>query len=246
MRTHNYSNKKVNITIEAPLELMLNGKKIATFMCTPRDLEDLATGHLYSRGIIHSVDELLSIGSCESGRRMFVILNGLPHKGKFAVPEVILTSCGSGSLFNEEALEDIDLKFDISVSIDEIREAFKSLMESAVLHNTLGGMHCAIITDFNKKAIREDIGRHNAVDKAIGAALKENINFEKSIIVTTGRISLDMILKAIGAKIPVIASLSIPSDLAIEIAERLGICIIGRIATKDPIIYTSIENIEIK
>ena len=104
-------------------------------------------------------------------------------------------------------------------------------------------MHCALINVNGENYVREDIGRHNAVDKAIGAVLKKDKNLKESFLISTGRISVDMVLKAATAKIPVVASRSIASDLAIEIAEKIGITLIGRINALEPIIYTVKERI---
>lgn len=226
--------------------MAVNGEKLVTFMCTPRDLSDLAVGHLYTRGLINGMADVKAVAACSDMKKISAFITGSTQDELFTIPKVVLSGCGSGSLFDEKILEKEKLDLDFSITMEEIKAAFREVASGAEMYKTMGGVHCAGIKEAGKDAvIREDIGRHNAVDKAIGAALRNEINLSNSIVVTTGRLSLDMVLKAVGGKIPVVASLSIPSDLAVELAERLGICLIGRVGTQNPIIYTFNEKIKL-
>lgn len=237
---------KTNICSEAPVNLIVNSQKIITFMCTPLDLEDLALGHLYTRGMMKNIDELLGIGVCSENKKVTVILNKKIEENEedSYFPNILLTSCGSGSTFDETKFKSDFLKIEKKFELEKIKESFITLLENAVIYKKTGGMHCALIGIDDNNYIREDIGRHNAVDKVIGAVLKENKHLEESFIISTGRISVDMVLKAATSKIPVISSRSIASDLAIEIANRVGITLIGRINSLNPIIYTYEERVK--
>ncbi len=94
--------------------------------------------------------------------------------------------------------------------------------------------------------MREDKGRHNAEYKVIGAALEEGLDLEQSTIIITGRVSSDMVIKAAGAGVPVVASMRITSNLALYIAREYGVSLIGRIGSPEPIIYNEIEGIQIE
>ncbi len=130
------------------------------------------------------------------------------------------------------------------IALEKLRGYTKKMFEEAVLYKETGGMHCAGIAD--KEAlliVREDVGRHNAVDKVIGKSFFLELDFNQSLVLTTGRISSDMVLKAVAGRIPIIASRSIPTSFAIEIAERASITVVGRVLTKEPIVYTQMQRI---
>lgn len=231
--------KKSNVCDEAPVEMKVNGEKLVTFMCTPSDLTDLAVGHLYTRGILKNKSEIMSIAACKDLKMIAAFVSGKIQDEVFTIPKVVLSGCGSGTLFDEKVMNKEAIVFNKTIDMDRIKKVTRDMMDGAIMYKTSGGMHCAGIGNPEGEfLVREDIGRHNAVDKVIGAAINKEFLLEESIIVTTGRLSLDMVLKAVGAKIPVVASLSIPSSLSVELAEKLGICLIGRIGSLNPVIYT--------
>ncbi|WP_297433223.1 formate dehydrogenase accessory sulfurtransferase FdhD [uncultured Cetobacterium sp.] len=231
--------KKSNVCEEAPVELKVNREKMVTFMCSPYDLEDLALGHLYTRGIIKSKDELESIAACKDAKLIATYTLGEVKDDLFTIPKVVLSGCGSGALFDEKVMQKEKIEYPRQISLERIKKVAREMLEGAIMYKNSGGMHCASIGNISGEVvIREDIGRHNAVDKVIGAALNKDFDLKNSVITTTGRLSLDMVLKAVATKIPVVATISIPSSLAIELAEKLGVCLIGRIGKNDPIIYT--------
>ena len=121
------------------------------------------------------------------------------------------------------------------------------MVDEAIIYNTTGGVHSAIVLNLakDKYYLREDIGRHCAVDKAVGASAKDGEDFSNSIICTTGRISLDMLLKCAAVGIPVVASLKYPSDMGIKLANHYGITIVSNILSDKPLIYTNQEKIQI-
>ena len=236
---------KTNICRESAVLLIVNNEKVITFMCTPFDLEDLVIGHLYSRGVIKNLKDVMGSGVCSENKKVTIVLNKKVELEDVEsyLPNILLSSCGSGSTYSEDKIKNEFLDIEKIFDLEEIKSSFSILLENAVIYKKTGGMHCALINVNGENYVREDIGRHNAVDKAIGAVLKKDKNLKESFLISTGRISVDMVLKAATAKIPVVASRSIASDLAIEIAEKIGITLIGRINALEPIIYTVKERI---
>lgn len=234
----------LNICEETPVELLINKEKRLTFMCTPINLNELAAGHLYSSGIIHNIDEIYSLAACDDMKMILINTAKTIDISGLDLNNVLSSSCGSGSTFNEDFFNKSKNESSYKTSLSKIKELAIEMFENAKLYKKHGGVHCAALSDGNEiLALREDVGRHNAVDKVIGKGLFLGVDFKNSIIMTTGRVSTDMILKAVNTQTPVVVSRSIPTTMAYEIAEKLGITIVGRIISKEPVVYTHGERI---
>jgi FdhD protein len=234
--------KKSNIFIEESVDLYVNGKKMITFMCTPENLKEMALGYLYSRGLIDSIEEFIGATPCNSGKRIFALVDKELKNELYSVKNIVMSGCGSGELPKESEFYKRKIKSGYRVGIENIKGTFVSMLESANLHQTTGGTHSAAIKDsLGRVIVREDIGRHNAVDKVIGAALLEGMDLSRSTVVITGRVSSDMVVKAAGAGVPVVASMRITSNMAIDIANKYKVNLIGRIGSSEPLIYNEVE-----
>lgn len=232
----------IKMVDEALVEVYINKDKKVLFMCTPLNIKELAVGHLIARGIIKSIDEITSVKVIEEKLQIFIEVKQYSEE-KYSVPNIILSGCSSAT-FSEEYYNMKAVQSDYSVDIKEVVELSTRLVEEAELYKLSGGVHgCAIETEDKGFCLREDIGRHNAVDKAIGVMHMKGYDLSNSIIASTGRISLDMILKAVAVNAPIVTSLSVPSNLAVKLAERLKITIIGRVKSHSPIVYTCKERI---
>lgn len=230
--------QKLNVCEEFPVDLNVNEKKVVTFMCTPSNLNELAIGYLYSNQMINKLDEIHTLAACDDMRKIFVKSEKDITEG-FQLSTVLASSCGSGAQFNEKFYEKSMNNSSFKIEMDKVAEKAKEMFSKAELYKKFGGMHCAGLSDgVTILALREDVGRHNAIDKVIGNGVFQGIDFKNSMIMTTGRISTDMILKAVNIGCPVVVTRSIPTTLAIEIGEKLGITIVGRIISSKPIIYT--------
>jgi len=251
---------------ETPVELVANGQRIAVLMCTPQNLDDLAAGHLFTRGMLNDPDRVLSIGACADLRVMSVTAPGALTADRFGLGQVIASGCGSGSvLADAAALGTVPPGF--CVELETLKSWSRAMFKAAVLYRETGGMHCASLAlpVGGKKpsgpaaelsmenvpegssyfVVREDVGRHNAVDKVIGRGFRDRVDFSSACILTSGRIAADMILKAVAARVPVVVSRSIPTTTAFEIAQNSGVTIVGRIGDEHPIVYTSPDRIRL-
>jgi FdhD protein len=137
-----------------------------------------------------------------------------------------------------------------SVGLGELADLLKDMFSRAALHGETGGMHCAALArrvpgspQGWESIIREDVGRHNAVDKAIGRAIAEGWELRACALITSGRIAADMAIKAMNCGVPLLASRSIPTTTAYELAVRGGITLAGRIGSVNPSVYTHPERI---
>lgn len=238
--------QKVNICEEEPVEFLLNGKNLVTFMCTLEELKELAVGHLFSRGIIKDETELSSLGACKDMKMIFGTTNKEVDFEGIELNTVLSSGCGSGVKFNEAVTKLPKVNSNFQISMDEVKNMAVEMFSKAQMYKQYGGMHCAAVSDgYEILALSEDVGRHNAVDKVIGKASLKKIDLSKCMIITTGRISTDMVLKAANISCPLIASRSIPTTSALELANNLGITVLGRVVSSKPLVYMYEERIAI-
>lgn len=236
---------ELSFAVEMPVELWVNNKISTTFMCTPTDLEELAIGHLISGGMVKNISDILDIKIDKDTYQIFVTTKDPVSNKLYSVPEFILSGTSSVEKFNDNIYKISKVNDDFSISLEKVIEMTNVLVNEAIIYNTTGGVHSAIVTnvDKDKYFLCEDIGRHCAVDKAIGASVKNGIDLSNSFICTSGRISLDMILKCAAVKIPVVASLKYPSDMGINLSNHYGITIISKVLSEKPLIYTNEKRI---
>jgi FdhD protein len=243
---------------EVPVELSANGQRVAVLMCTPDNLDDLAAGHLFTRGMLSDPSRILTIGACADLRVASVVAPGAIGEDRLGLAAVIASGCGSGSVLAEpQSLDTLPMGY--SVRLDTLKEWSRAMFARAILYRQTGGMHCAALAiDARSRpatrpsavaqasdaptgcawfVTREDVGRHNAVDKVLGRAFMDGVDFSMACLLTSGRIAADMILKAVAARVPVVVSRSIPTTTAYEIAVRTGITIVGRIGSEAPLLY---------
>jgi len=207
---------------EVPLALFVNGRHAMTAMMSPVQLEEFVTGYLFTEQIIKGIDEIESIRIDKN--RMSVITKNL---FKVLGPKkTILSGCGgSTSYIDTEKLPKITS--DYVISPQEIWSSAKAVLNSEI-HVTTGGVHIVALLDHEKVlAVSEDIGRHNALDRVIGTALRKGIDLSHSYVIVSGRISSEMVRKCLIANIPVIVSRGATTTLAVEIAEKTGLAVVG-------------------
>ena len=213
--------------VETPVSLTVNGEVWLTFMCTPVNLEAMAVGFLYNEGMIESMDEVEDVRVCEHGDNVDVWLNRTVEQPK----SWRRTSGCSGGLTAVETLARVHVSFDVDkpkVQPEVIGHLIEMLFESQELYRETGGVHTSALSDGEKILIvAEDIGRHNTLDKIAGLCLMNDVWPQTRILITTGRISSEMLQKAARLQAPILISRTSPSSLSIEMAELYGITLIG-------------------
>ena len=239
------------LAAEEPLEIRIGGVPFTVTMRTPGHDLELAAGFLLTEGIILSVDQIagLRVLTPENGLRSNVVEVELKdaefdsdalRRNFFAASSCGI--CGKASIhaIRVRGLKppDADLRFDPEV-LCRLPETLRS--EQAVFSRT-GGLHAAALFDSNGQllVLREDIGRHNAVDKIAGWALLQNkLPLSRHVMLVSGRGGFEIVQKALAAGIPILASVSAPSSLAVKLARELGLTLIGFLRGRRFVIYSS-------
>ena len=213
---------------EVPLEIFVNEEFYAALMCTPIEVKELALGFLFCEGVITSMSSIKSIEE-KYENRVCIILDQAITVAPSSV-RAITSGCGNGSI-HVISLEECSVKFVDSSSKFAIINILKLMSEFNIkseLFKQTGGVHsCCICSDNSMLLFSEDIGRHNALDKIIGKALMRNFDLKDKLVMTTGRVSSDIVVKVAKAGIPIIVSHSAPTSLALSISKAANITLIG-------------------
>ena len=234
---------RTHLITESPLSLTVNGKIWLTFMCTPIQLEALAVGFLYNEGIIRDYEEIGALHLCKNKDNVDIWLH---HSAELPQKWTHTSGCAGGmtSLEPHVDIEPARRLKDFRLSPEQIPALLNLLDENQSLYRQTGGVHTSILSDGEKSLLSaEDIGRHNTLDKIAGLALMQNIRPEKRILLTTGRISSEMMQKAYKIGATFVISRTAPSSLSFELAEKYGITLIGYAKKHRFNVYTHGERI---
>ena len=224
---------------EVPVWLEVNGRPIVTWMCTPDLLEELAIGWLHGEGYIDSIDQV-HLRPCATDLGFWA---EVPEERVLAVQgegrrSVLASGCGAVSTFlADPATIEAQPARGIVPEVDQLRVLFKALFAKGERYKDTGGIHAAALVDAASQELvahAEDIGRHNAVDKSLGAALLARRPVRGMGLLVTGRISAELAFKAARAGLAYVATPSVPSTLAVEIARRSGMILVGRAVSAHP------------
>jgi FdhD protein len=224
---------------EIPTALFVNGRHAMTAMMSPVRLEEFVTGYLFTEQIIKNQDEIESI-KIEKNRISVITTNLFKVVGP---KKTILSGCGgSTSFIDTEKLP--KLRSGFATDPETITAAVKEVLDSE-LHRMTGGIHVVgLVGQQGVLTVCEDIGRHNALDRAIGFGLINGTGFPETFIVCSGRISSEMVRKCLLAGIPLVVSRGATTTLAVEIAEKTGVTVIGFARSARMNIYTHPERVK--
>jgi len=219
------------VASELPVTLILNNEPLVTLLCTPTELEELSVGFLISEGILRDKSSIKKVEIDEKNFTVRIELSDLPADfSKMFEKRTISSGCGKGITFTSyrtEADRRIEAKGHL-LSLEDIRKLLSTFRHISKLYVETGGVHSAALSD-GKDIIffSEDIGRHNAVDKLIGKAFLQSIPVENKILITSGRVTSEIMTKAGRYRFPVLISRAAPSCMAVSYAEDMGITLIG-------------------
>ena len=237
------------IVTEYPVTIKLNGHELMTMVCTPEYIEDMVVGFLASEGIISKYEDIQDLWVQEKEGFVHVKTKKLnPYFQDFQSKRYVTSCCGmsrQGFVFVNDALtaKKID-GIRVRISIEDAFRLMEEMQESATVFKQTGGVHNAGLCNVNGMILnRMDIGRHNALDKIYGYCLKNNLSIQDKIVVFSGRISSEILLKVAKIGCEIVLSKSAPTELALQLAEQLGITTIGFIRNRSLNVYTYADRI---
>jgi FdhD protein len=236
------------VAAEEPLEIRVNGQSVAVMMRTPGHDEELVTGFLFTESLIQSVAEIESISHCpdldreSAGNTLDVTLTSEPDLTELTRHVFTSSSCG---VCGKATIDSVFQQFpplakSLAVDPGVILKLPVALRAAQETFEKTGGLHASALfsADGDLLFLREDVGRHNALDKVIGRGLRDGVSFGEVILLVSGRISFELTQKALAAGIPVIAGISAPTSLAVDLAGKSGQTLIGFLRERGFNVYT--------
>jgi FdhD protein len=219
------------VAAEIGFTLKVNDKQVVTLLCTPAELDAMAIGFLVSEGILRDRQELLDLEVDEKSYTVSVTLTNLPGDIDATFHKKTITSgCGRGITFTDAtSLRSLPAnRSEVRMKPEQVHTLLQEFRSSSELFLKTGGVHSAALADSRTIYLfAEDIGRHNAVDKLIGKAFLADIPVDDKVLLSSGRISGEIMTKVIRSRIPIIISRTAPTCMSITYAEDHGITLIG-------------------
>lgn len=240
---------KDSIVTEQPITIKINGEEFVTMVCTPEYIEDMVIGYLASEGVIRRFEDIKNMRIQQKEGFVYVELSKVnPFSQQLQNKRYITSCCGmsrQGFVFANDALT--AKKMDgvtIQITPEQCFALMETMQNDASLFQQTGGVHNAALCDETGVILsRMDIGRHNALDKLYGYCVKNNVSTKGKIIVFSGRISSEILLKVAKIGCEIVLSKSAPTEFALQSAEELGITTVGFIRNGSMNVYTCPERI---
>ncbi|MEM7334611.1 MAG: formate dehydrogenase accessory sulfurtransferase FdhD [Chloroflexota bacterium] len=230
------------IVDEEQVCISVNGEELATFMASPNNLDMMAIGFLANEGIIQTPKDIRQLHISKGGTCADVWL----HDMNFEKPRkfIITAGCGGGVTFDDLSQSHEPLESNLTATPEQVAHLMKQMHRGAQLYQKARGIHTAVLATTNEILLQvEDIGRHNCLDKLRGAALMTEVNTKDRIMLSSGRISSEMINKARRLGCPIVCSRTSPTSLSVKLAEAWNMTIIAYLRQDRMRIYTHPERI---
>jgi len=261
VRGEELSHRPDTLAVEEPMEIRVNGRPLTVTMRTPGNDFDLAVGFLVSEGVVHATSDLAGVRYCagaqDDGSNTYNVVDVVLDPAVPA-PDASLernfyttSSCG---LCGKASLDAVRTSSAWSVADDPLRVTPEllaalpvRLREAQRVFDSTGGLHAAGLFSATGEllCLREDVGRHNAVDKVVGDAVRTRaLPLRESILMVSGRASFELVQKAVMAGIPMLAAVSAPSSLAAELADDSGLTLVGFLRGSSMNVYAGAERVQ--
>lgn len=208
---------------EMGLAIYVNRQELITILCTPTKLNFLVLGFLYAEGIISGIGDVASMRVCEEESLADVMLSNPEYE--LPTQRTLTSGCGGGATFKTQGKR---VDSDLVATPKEVLSLMKQLQKQMVLYRLCGGVHTSALCDTKDLlVVAEDIGRHNTVDKIQGECLLRGLSTRDRLLLSTGRVSSEILLKAAKMQAPVVVSRRSPTGSAVSLARDLGIALVG-------------------
>ena len=233
---------------EKAVTLFLNDREMVTLLCAGHHLDELAVGFFYAEGFLASPDDIIGLEVDEADGKV-----NLRSKRDAALAEnlwqkrTVTSGCGKGSLFyySLDALLSKPVKSDVRVAPKRILDRVEDMNRLSETYRRTHGVHNTVLASAERVLVfRDDIGRHNAVDMIVGHVFLNGITLQDKMIITTGRLTSEMIIKAAKINIPIVVSRNTATSLAVQLADSLGITLIGYVRAGRFTVYSGEERVD--
>jgi FdhD protein len=227
---------------ERPLTIFLKDTELVTLLCSPSDMEYLAVGFLFAEGFLHSKDDIKTTTiDTERGIVRITRKNEFPQD-EVLFKRLITSACGRGAAYysTRDAQDLSPIESELVISERVVFSLLEKFNKRCNLFGTTGGVHSAALADSNDIVVfKDDLGRHNAIDKVFGECLLKGIPTADRILITSGRSPSEMVLKAAKARVPILISVGATTDLSVKVAKDIGMTLVGFARGKGMIIYNN-------
>jgi FdhD protein len=233
---------RMPVSEEVPLTVEVNGRELATLLCSPEHLKNLVAGFLFTNGLIQNLSQQKSLTIDTERWKAGVKIEGDGFADDLVFKRIYTSGCGKGVIFHNplDLINRVKIISDFNVKSEFIREFMKTFQKQSPEHQLTHGIHSAALASRDKILIfRDDIG----MDKVIGEALYTNIGFTDKILLTSGRISSEILSKALRCRMPVLAAIGAPTNQAVKLARQVGLTIVGLVRGTKMFVYSGEERI---
>lgn len=233
---------EASVAHERPLTIILNNRELVTLLCSPSEQKALAVGFLVSEGLLKHKDDLQQVLVDE--RRGIARIQSaveIPHTEDNLFKRFITTGCGRGATFYSPVDVQEDIRVDAStiITVPQVFRLVSTFLRTSDMYRDTGGVHSAALCSTTELLVfMDDVGRHNALDKIFGRCLLEDMPSKGKLMISTGRISSEMLLKVAKRNVPIVMSKSAPTALGVHLAEKVGLTLIGFVRGRKMNVYT--------
>ena len=234
-----WGRSSAHVPSEMALAIYVNSQELVTILCTPTKLNGLVLGFLFIEGIITGMDDIKSLRMCEEESLADVMLSDPAYE--LPTKRTLTSGCGGGITFKTQGQR---VDSDLRATPKEVLSLMKQLQKQMALYRLCGGVHTSALSDTkNLLVVAEDIGRHNTLDKIQGECLLRGLSTRDRMLLCTGRVSSEMLLKAAKMQAPVVVSRHSTTGRAVSLARDLGITLVGHARGSGLSVYSHPERL---